>query len=200
MWETVKLGEIVNISIGKTPPRNEKRYWDSDKDTKNIWLSIADMNSVANGFVSDSKEYVSDAGAALFRSVPANTLIMSFKLSIGKLAFTACELRTNEAIAALQIRDENKITKEYLRHFLSSRNWDKIAGDKKLKGKTLNKAKLKELEVIVPQLAEQQRIVAKLDAAFVEILALKAISEQKISALMALKSAILAQELQSEVA
>ena len=75
MWETVKLGEIASISIGKTPPRGDKRYWDSNKDTKNIWLSIADMNSVKDGFVSDSKEYVSDAGAALFKPVPALSLI-----------------------------------------------------------------------------------------------------------------------------
>lgn len=170
MWQTLKLSDIVDISIGKTPPRGDKRYWDREKDTKNIWLSIADMNSATDGFVSDSKEYVSNAGAALFKPVPAGTLIMSFKLSIGKLAFTACELRTNEAIAALEIKNENQITKEYLKHFLSSRNWDKIAGDDaKVKGKTLNKAKLKELEVVVPPLAEQHRIVAKLDAAFDEI-------------------------------
>ena len=181
MWETVKLGEIANISIGKTPPRGDKRYWDKDKDTKNVWLSIADMNSVVDGFVSESKEYISDAGAALFKPVPAHTLIMSFKLSIGKLAFTACELRTNEAIAALEIKNENQITKEYLRHFLSSRNWDKIAGDdEKVKGKTLNKAKLKELEIILPPLAEQHRIVAKLDAAFAEIDNIATITEKKL--------------------
>ena len=181
MWETVKLGEIANISIGKPPPRGDKRYWDKDKDTKNVWLSIADMNSVVDGFVSESKEYISDAGAALFKPVPAHTLIMSFKLSIGKLAFTACELRTNEAIAALEIKNENQITKEYLRHFLSSRNWDKIAGDdEKVKGKTLNKAKLKELEIILPPLAEQHRIVAKLDAAFAEIDNIATITEKKL--------------------
>ena len=170
MWKKVKLDEIVDISIGKTPSRGNKRYWDNNKDTKNIWLSIADMKSVKDGFVSDSKEYLSDAGAALFKPVPANTLIMSFKLSIGKLAFTYCELRTNEAIAALAIKNKNQITKEYLRYFLSSLKWDRIAGDaEKIKGKTLNKAKLKELEIILPPLIEQQRIVAKLDTEFARI-------------------------------
>ena len=181
MWQTLKLNDIVNISIGKTPPRGDKRYWDKEKDTKNIWLSIADMNSAMDGFVSDSKEYVSDAGAALFKPVPANTLIMSFKLSIGKLAFTACELRTNEAIAALEIRNENQISKEYLKHFLSSLNWDKIAGnDAKVKGKTLNKEKLKELEVVVPPFTEQQRIVAKLDTVFAEIGKKFLLSQKKV--------------------
>jgi len=170
MWKTMKLGDICDISIGKTPSRSDKRYWDSEKQTNNVWLSIADLTSLTDRYVSDSKEYITDEGASLFNSVPKNTLLMSFKLSIGKLAFTQCELRTNEAIAALPIKDENLILKEFLYHYLSSLNWDSIAGkDEKVKGKTLNKKKLNELNIVLPPLAEQQRIVAKLDAAFTEI-------------------------------
>ena len=170
MWRRVKLGEICEISIGKTPPRGDKRFWDKEKKTDNVWLSIADLTAVSGKFVSDSKEYVSDEGAKLFKPVPQNTLVMSFKLSIGKLAITERELRTNEAIAALPIKNESLVSKEFLYHYLSSLDWGVIAGnDEKVKGKTLNKKKLNALEVILPPLAEQQRIVAKLDAAFAEI-------------------------------
>ena len=170
MWETLKLGDICDISIGKTPSRGEKRYWDKEKQTENVWLSIADLTSVSGRYISDSKEYVSDEGAKLFKPVPKDTLVMSFKLSIGKLAFTQRELRTNEAIAALLIKDESLVTKEFLYHYLSSLDWGVLAGnDEKVKGKTLNKKKLNVLEVILPPLTEQQRIVAKLDAAFAEI-------------------------------
>lgn len=170
MWKTVKLGDICDISIGKTPSRGDKRYWDKEKQTENVWLSIADLTSVSGRHISDSKEYVSDEGAKLFKPVPKDTLVMSFKLSIGKLAFTQRELRTNEAIAALPIKDESLVTKEFLYHYLSSLDWGVIAGnDEKVKGKTLNKKKLNVLEVILPPLAEQQRVVAKLDAAFAEI-------------------------------
>ena len=170
MWKTVKLGEICEISIGKTPSRGNKRFWDKEKKTDNVWLSIADLTALSGKCVSDSKEYVSDEGAKLFKPVQQNTLVMSFKLSIGKLAFTERELRTNEAIAALPIKDESRVSKEFLYHYLSSLDWGVIAGnDEKVKGKTLNKKKLNALEVILPPLAEQQRIVAKLDAAFAEI-------------------------------
>ncbi len=170
MWKTVKLGEICDISIGKTPARGEKRYWDKEKQTENVWLSIADLTSINGRYASDSKEYVSDEGASLFKPVPRGTLVMSFKLSIGKLAFTQRELRTNEAIAALPIKDESAVSKEFLYHYLSSLDWNLIAGkDEKVKGKTLNKKKLNALDVTLPPLAEQQRIVAKLDAAFAEI-------------------------------
>jgi len=170
MWETVKLDEIVNLSMGKTPSRGNAKFWDKEKISKNIWLSIADLSALGGLYIEDSKEYVSDEGAKLFKAVPSETLVMSFKLSIGKLAITKCELRTNEAIAALPIKDEKLITKEYLYYFLSSIDWDALAGnDVKVKGKTLNKAKLKEIPISYPPLAEQQRIVAKLDAAFAEI-------------------------------
>ena len=170
MWRTVKLGELCDISIGKTPARGDKRFWDKEKLSDNVWLSIADLTSASGRYISDSKEYVSDEGANLFKPVPSDTLVMSFKLSIGKLAFTERELRTNEAIAALPIKDDAVVTKEFLYHYLSSLDWNEIAGnDVKVKGKTLNKKKLNALQVTFPPLAEQQRIVAKLDTAFAEI-------------------------------
>lgn len=170
MWKTMKLDDITSLSLGKTPSRSNPKFWDKEKNSKNIWLSIADLSASNQLYIEDSKEYVSDEGAKLFKEVPAETLIMSFKLSIGKLAITKCALRTNEAIIAMPIKDKKLISKEYLYYFLSSLNWDVLAGkDIKVKGKTLNKAKLKELPILVPPLAEQQRIVAKLDAAFTEV-------------------------------
>ena len=170
MWNTVKLKEIVNLDIGKTPARDNPKYWDKNKKSSNIWVSIRDMSAISGLYIGDSREYISDAGAKLFKEVPKNTLIMSFKLSIGKLAITKVNLRTNEAIAAFRIKDETVICKEYLYYYLSSMNWDKIVGqDIKVKGKTLNKTKLKEILILLPPLTEQQRIVAELDAAFAEI-------------------------------
>ena len=196
MWKTVRLGDICDISIGKTPSRGDKRYWDKEKQTENVWLSIADLTSLSGRYISDSKEYVSDEGAKLFKPVPKDTLVMSFKLSIGKLAFTQRELRTNEAIAALLIKDESLLTKEFLYHYLSSLDWGVIAGnDEKVKGKTLNKKKLNVLEVILPPLTEQQRIVAKLDAAFAEIETVFATTKMAMDNYTVLKSSLLAREL-----
>ena len=180
MWKTVKLGDIASLSLGKTPSRSNQKFWDKEKNSKNIWLSIADLSASNHLYIEDSKEYLSDDGAKLFKEVPAETLIMSFKLSIGKLAITKCALRTNEAIIAMPIKDKKLIAKEYLYYFLSSVNWDAVAGNNiKVKGKTLNKAKLKELPILVPPLSEQQRIVAKLDALFAEInVAIKTCKEQ----------------------
>ena len=197
MWKTLKLGEIVDLSIGKTPSRKNPKFWDKEKITNNIWVSISDLTSNNGLFLSDSKEYISDEGAKNFKVIPEKTLIMSFKLSIGKLAITNCELRTNEAIAALQIKNKELVLQKYLFYFLSSIDWSVLArNDLKLKGMTLNKAKLKEIPITFPPLEKQKQIVVKLEDIFSEIdKNLEKISQiQKNTS--ELKSSILSKELQ----
>lgn len=180
-WPTVKLGDICRIELGKTPARGQKKYWDESKSSKNIWLSIADLPNGIKSRVSDSKEYISDEGAELCKIVPADTLIVSFKLSLGRLAVTDVDLYTNEAIAALYIQPQANIEQDYLYWYLSFFDWDAAAGsDIKVKGKTLNKAKLKEIEIFLPSISEQKRIVAILDEAFVDIDKASALTEQNL--------------------
>lgn len=166
----VKLGKIANIELGKTPARKSPRFWDVDKETENVWLSIADMPDGLHAVADDSKEYLSELGQSECKIVPKGTLLVSFKLTLGKLVYAGRDLCTNEAIAALYIHDEDLILKEYLYWFLIFFDWQKAAeGDVKVKGKTLNKAKLKNIDILVPPLSEQKRIVAILDKAFAEI-------------------------------
>lgn len=178
--EIIKLGDLVNIDIGKTPSRNNPNYWDKEKKTTNIWVSIRDLSNIKNLYIEDSKEYISDQGAKLFEEVPKNTLIMSFKLSIGKLAITKKNLRTNEAIASLQIKDKNKLDQKYLYYFLLGTDWDYLSGDDiKIKGKTLNKKKLKEILINVPNLNTQHQIVRNLDKTLKQIEVLENLNLQK---------------------
>ena len=195
-WRTVRLGEVCDIEMGKTPSRSNASYWDKDKASGNVWVSIADLSALEGKYISDSKEYVSNAGASLCRIVLKNTLLMSFKLSIGKLAFAGKDLRTNEAIVALTIIDEEQICKEYLYYALSSIDWDSYTkGDVKVKGKTLNKTKLKEVMLLLPPLLEQQRIVAKLDATFAEIAKASEATSLQLAELESLKQSVLADSL-----
>lgn len=170
IWINKKLGEVCEINLGKTPSRREKKYWDSEKISKNKWVSIADLTKIKSRYISDTKEYISDKGAALFKPVKEGTLLMSFKLSIGKLAYAGCDIHTNEAIVALPIKKGGELDKEFLYYYLEHYDWDKeTENDVKLKGKTLNKAKLKEISIPIPPLLIQKKIVAKLDAIFIEI-------------------------------
>jgi type I restriction enzyme S subunit len=180
-WQSKRLGALCDIELGKTPSRAEKSYWDEERKTGNVWLSIADLLNGEDDVVSDSKEYISDKGASICKTVRKGTLLLSFKLTLGRLAFAGRNLYTNEAIAALSIFDESEISKEFLYYFLHSFDWDKATeGDVKIKGRTLNKAKLKEIPVHYPILKEQNRIVDILDEAFSGITTAKANTQSNL--------------------
>jgi len=181
-WQTKKLGELCEIELGRTPSRANSALWDEKRETSNVWLSIADLLNANDNVVVDSKEYVSDKGGEICKLVPKGTLLVSFKLTLGRLAFAGRDLFTNEAIAALTIVNERELLKEFLFYFLHFFDWVKAAeNDVKLKGMTLNKAKLKEMDVHFPKsLPDQRRIVGLLDEAFAGIATAKANAEKNL--------------------
>jgi len=180
-WPILKLGDICRIELGKTPSRSNPKFWDVDKVSNNVWLSIADLPLSIKPVMSDSKEYITNEGANICKVVPKGTLIVSFKLSLGRLAITGRDLYTNEAIAALYINQDIELEQDYLYWYLIFFDWNAAAGsDIKVKGKTLNKAKLKELKVPIPPLPEQKRIVALLDTVFADLEQTRVKTEQNL--------------------
>ncbi len=162
-WEVKKLGDIAEIQIGKTPSRNNIDFFQGE----NIWLSIRDLKSK---FVSSSSEKISNEAISKtnMKVVPKGTLLMSFKLTLGKTAFAECDLYTNEAIAAIFIKNKN-INKYFLDYVLKFTDLEKYV-DNAVKGKTLNKQKLKQIEILLPKnIKEQERIVGILDESFTKI-------------------------------
>ncbi|MDQ0417603.1 type I restriction enzyme S subunit [Croceifilum oryzae] len=153
------LEDICHIVIGKTPLRSQKEYWGKG----NKWLSISDMQ---NKYIYETKEEITDKGVmdCNCKLIPEDTLLLSFKLSIGKMAFNKVPLFTNEAIVALTIKDENMLNKHYLYYALKS--VDLLAStDRAVKGATLNKEKLRRIKVPITDLIVQERIVGILDKA-----------------------------------
>ncbi len=170
MIQNFKLGDLFEIQLGKTPARGNKKMWDLNKKSNNIWLSIKDMSQAdANGYVSDSAEYISDNGAKLVKLIPKNTLLLSFKLTLGRTAITKIPLRTNEAIAAL-LPKTDQCNIRYLKYYFEFFDFVKFASnDFKVKGLTLNKKKLADIPIPMPPLKEQEKIVERLDNVFEKI-------------------------------
>ena len=180
-WTYKKLGEICRIGIGRTPSRSDMSLWDKNKETHNYWVSIADMGATENGYIADTKEYISDKAAENIQIIPKGTLLLSFKLTLGKTAIAGTDLYTNEAIANLPFIG-NEVNREFLSYYFQFFNWEKFsAGDEKVLGKTLNKKKLDVLPVYYPSIKEQKRIVERLDAAFAQIDELKANAEKQLA-------------------
>ena len=157
---TVSLQQICDIQIGKTPSRSVPEYWGGELP----WVTISDF--AAGRIVTATKERITRIGAAKSGSkrIPRGTLLLSFKLSLGKRTFSGCDLFTNEAIAALHVLDHDVADRDYLYWALGSIDYNRLV-DRAAKGKTLNKAKLKLLQIPLPPLDEQKRIAGILDAA-----------------------------------
>ncbi len=159
-WDIVNLGCICDIAIGRTPSRNESKYWGEGYS----WLSIADMKD--EKLLSETKEQITKDAITdcKMKIVPKGTLLFSFKLSVGKIGIADKDLYTNEAIASLSIIDETKIFQGFLFYALKSIDFNK-SGDRAVKGITLNKAKLNNLSIPLPPLPEQKQIATILDKA-----------------------------------
>ncbi|OKH12327.1 restriction endonuclease subunit S [[Limnothrix rosea] IAM M-220] len=154
------LSDICDIQIGRTPSRSKLEFWGGSLP----WLSIADMGKSRD--IYKTKEGITELGAKTFngRRVKEGTVLFSFKLSIGKIGIARVPLYTNEAIAALEIKEKSLVCEEYLYYALQGLNLDQKT-DRAVMGKTLNKKKLAAIKVPLPSLTEQRRIAAILDKA-----------------------------------
>jgi type I restriction enzyme S subunit len=92
-WVVKTVGDICELGMGRTPPRLNKAYWGRGYK----WLSIADLKGK---IVSNSKEEITALAASTMTIIPKGSLLMSFKLSLGRLCFAGCDLFTNEAICS----------------------------------------------------------------------------------------------------
>ena len=155
-----KLKDIFDLQMGKTPSRNKTEYWIS-RDYK--WISIADLTKTTK-YISETKEYLSESAVeeSGIKIIPANTVVMSFKLSIGKVAITSEDMYSNEAIMAFHDKHIVEILPEYIFYMFKYKNWDE-GSNKAVMGKTLNKASLSEIEVNICPIEKQKKIIQVLD-------------------------------------
>ena len=154
-----KLSDIYELQMGKTPARKEPAYWNGN----NMWVSISDLS--ANGkFVKGTKECITDAGVkdSGIKIVPKGTLMMSFKLSLGKVAVADCDLYTNEAIMSFIDKGDYEVYRDYMYYQLQAIDWS-LYTNKAVKGATLNKGTLSDVLVKIPKIEEQKTVAGKLE-------------------------------------
>ena len=182
-WKASPLGRLVDIAIGGTPSRDIPRYWAIEGAEGFPWVAISDLQ---DRVISATKEQITAAGVANsnVKPVTPGTVLMSFKLSLGRMAFAGTDLFTNEAIAAFKSRGE--IDEQYLYYVLPEavRN---AATDVAIKGATLNKKSLAALQISHPALKAQKaiaRVLASIDTAIEKTEALIAKHQQIKAGLM----------------
>lgn len=161
-WNTNCLSDVCNLAIGGTPSRATSEYWDRSKSTGQPWVSIRDLSS---RLISETSEYITEEGIrnSNVKLVKKDTVLMSFKLSVGRVAVAGRDLYTNEAIAAFIPKTPEKLDNYFLYHGLQ--HWNLLENiDQAVKGVTLNKEKLGLIEALLPPLPEQQKIATILSS------------------------------------
>lgn len=157
-WEWARLPDITYYRVGKTPPTKDLSFWETST-TGIPWVSISDLNH--NGIVNATSKHVSKkAQADIFKylPIPAETILMSFKLTVGKTSILKTDAYHNEAI--ISINEMKGIHKNYLFHILP---FIVLQGNTKqaIMGHTLNSDSLSMLLLPVPCEKEQCRITYK---------------------------------------
>lgn len=147
-WTYRPAEELFDVGIGKTPPRKEP-HWFSEGSGDMRWLSIKDMGDEGT-IASRSSEFLSSEAVTRFnvRVVPSRTVLMSFKLTVGRLSITDGPMCTNEAIAHFKAR-EGSPQFTYLYCYLKAFDFRTLGSTSSIADATNSKA-VKALPVLFP--------------------------------------------------
>lgn len=142
-----RADEYFDISIGKTPPRKEPQ-WFSTNPQDVTWVSISDMGNCGLYINSSSEQLTNEAvDHHNVKVVPDNTVLLSFKLTVGRIAITNGEMTTNEAIA--HFKTEKKEINEYLYCYLKCFNYQTMGSTSSI-ATAVNSKIIKGMPLIVP--------------------------------------------------
>ena len=156
MIRTVSLSDICDIKIGRTPPRKQPQWFSESHGIK--WVSIKDMGNTGK-YISQTSEFLTADAIKKFNIpiIPAGTLLMSFKLTVGRLGFTEYDMCSNEAIAQLPIKDPDIVDNNYLYYYLKNFNFGSLSSTSSI-ATAVNSKTVKNISVNLPPLYQQKKI------------------------------------------
>ncbi len=146
-WRVQEAQEVFSINIGKTPPRKESE-WFTVSSEDNVWVSIADMGSCGT-FISDSSEYLTDEAVKRFniQMVEKDSILLSFKLTVGRVAIADTRLTTNEAIARFILPE--KSYREFLYLYLKQYKYGNLGSTSSI-ATAVNSKTIKGMKLLIP--------------------------------------------------
>lgn len=146
-WKVGRADDFYQINIGKTPPRKEHKWFSTNPSDK-IWVSIANMGN-SGIFISDSSEYLTKEAVDSHNiiMVPRNTILLSFKLTVGRVAIADKELTTNEAIARFILSDDKYM--EFLYLYLKKYDYNSLGSTSSI-ATAVNSKTIKGMQMLQP--------------------------------------------------
>jgi len=148
-WDVKCADEIFDITIGRTPPRKEPEWFCAEPDGV-PWVSIRDMGTFST-FTGPTSESLTSQAVEKFRVpiVRVGTVLMSFKLTVGKLCITDRPVVTNEAIAHFTLNTQKLLSSEYTYLWLANLDLGKLDSTSSI-GTATNSGAIKKIKFLVP--------------------------------------------------
>lgn len=156
-WTQTQLAVTGRWSTGGTPRRSNPSFFDGDIP----FVKIGDLN---DGIVTQTEEAISQAGldSCSTKLLPPGTLSVGLYGSIGKLGILGMQAATNQACANCQV-DECLCDSDYLFHYIRSQRSNLLAVGQGGTQPNISNAIIRNWPIPIPPLAEQKRIVAKVE-------------------------------------
>ena len=147
-WGVCSAETIFKINIGKTPPRKEQQWFTNINNGNVKWISISDLGS-NEIFIEDSKEYLTKEAISKFNIivVPEDTILVSFKLTVGRVGISNCELTTNEAVARFYL--PKSYFREYTYLSLKNYNYARLGSTSSI-ATAVNSKIIKNMKLLIP--------------------------------------------------
>ncbi len=157
---TIKLGHLVSITGGGTPDRSNPEFWGGDIP----WASVKDIRTLE---ISATQEHITEAGlkGSTANVTAAGSIIVPTRMALGKAAINTVPIAINQDLKALRVLDPKVVDRDFLFRFLLSKAsfLESQGQGATVKGITLDV--LRDLDVPVPPIREQQRIASILEKA-----------------------------------
>lgn len=147
-WSEGRADSFFEIGIGKTPPRKEAEWFANNRNGNYVWLSIKDMGT-PGAYSLDSSEYLTHAAVKQknIRQVPEGSILLSFKLTVGRVKIAACDMTTNEAIACFNSSDKKQLA--YIYPYLLTYDYNKLGSTSSI-ATAVNSKTIKAMPIVMP--------------------------------------------------
>lgn len=145
-WKVKKISEVSDVKIGKTPPRKESKWFSKSEGLK--WVSIADLGKTKL-YVMNTKEKLTLEAIDKKRVnvIPKNTVLLSFKLTVGRLAITTEDTVTNEAIASFI---NSEVSVEFLYLYLKEFRFETLGNTSSI-ATAINSKIIRNIPLLIPK-------------------------------------------------
>lgn len=193
-WPKFDLGELCQIKIGRTPPRKEFHWFSTDaEDVK--WISIKDL-ATSGTFILDTAEKLTAEALEAFRIpvIPESTLVLSFKMTVGRVAITTERMISNEAIAHFLIENKLAVSIEFLYFYLKLFPYQTLGSTSSIVT-SINSRMIRELPVFLPPSEMISQFTSEISSSFRRILA----NQRQIGTLEQLRDTLLPKLMSGEV-